>query len=96
MQGLKVLVIGMGVAIVVMITVIITTMATRATQSPETLPSFDPQKIAIPAGARVVDTSVGEGRLIVHLELGDGTSRLLAIDLASGRELGAINLGTAP
>ena len=96
MQGLKVLVIGMAVAIVVMITIIITIIANRAMQSPETLPSFDSQKIAIPVGTRVVGTSVGEGRLIVHLELGDGTSRLLTIDLSSGRELGVINLGAGP
>ena len=96
MQGLKVLVIGMAVAIVVMITIIITTMANRAIQGVDTLPSFAAQKIAVPAGARVVGTSVGEGRLIVHLELEDGSSRLLAIDLASGRELGGIDLRAAP
>ena len=96
MQGLKVLVIGMGVAIVVMITVIITTMANRAAIAPDALPEFAAQTLEIPAGARIAGSSVGDGRLIVHLDFADRSPRLLVIDLASGRNLGAIDLVEAP
>jgi hypothetical protein len=96
MQGLKVLVIGMTVAIVVMITVIVTTIANRAAYAPDSVPSFDPQMVEIPAGARVMNTSIGDGRAIIHLEFSDRAPRLLLIDLASGRNLGAIDLVAAP
>tara|TARA_B100000686_G_scaffold281149_1_gene302680 strand:- start:20 stop:310 length:291 start_codon:yes stop_codon:yes gene_type:complete len=92
MQGLKLLVIGMGVAIVVMITVIITTIVNRAAQAPESLPGFDMTKVDIPHGARIAGTAVGEGRVIVQLEFSDRAPRLLIIDLGSGRVLGVINL----
>ena len=96
MHGLKVLVIGMSVAIVVMITIIVTTIANRAAQAPDSVPSFDPQTVEIPAGARVVGTSIGDGRAIVRLEFADRPPRLLLIDLATGRNLGAIDLVVAP
>ncbi|MDA0231774.1 MAG: hypothetical protein O3B21_16555 [Proteobacteria bacterium] len=96
MQGLKVLVIGMGVAIAMMITVIITTMANRAMTAPESLPRFDPRTVEVPPGARIVGTSVGDGRIVVHLVFDNRPARLLVIDLASGRDLGAIDLVKKP
>jgi len=92
MQGLKLLVIGMGVAIVVMITVIITTIVNRASQAPDSLPRFDLTKVDISQGARIAGTEVGEGRVIVQLEFADRAPRLLIIDLSSGRMLGVIDL----
>ena len=92
MQGLKLLVIGMGVAIVVMITVIITTIVNRAANAPESLPRFDLTKIDIPLGARIAGTTIGEGRVIVQLEFADREPRLLILDLGSGRTLGVIDL----
>jgi len=92
MQGLKLLVIGMGVAIVVMITVIITTIVNRAAKGPESLPRFDLTKVDIPIGARIAGTAIGEGRVIIQLEFDDRAPRLLIIDLGSGRALGVIDL----
>lgn len=96
MQGLKVLVIGMGVAIVVMITVIVTTMANRVALAPDSLPSFEPQAVEIPTGGRVVGTSVGDGRVVVHVEFPDRPPQLLLIDAVNGRHLGTIDLMTSP
>ena len=96
MQGLKLLVIGLGVAIVVMLVVIVATIADRAAQAPERLPSFDPGTLSIPPGARIAGIAVGDGRAVVQLDLADGPPRLLVIDLASGRSLGVIDLVAAP
>jgi len=96
MQGLKLLVIGLGAAIVVMLAVIVATIADRAAQAPERLPRFDPGTLSIPPGARIAHVAVGEGRAIVQLDLADGRARLLVIDLASGRGLGVIDLVAAP
>ncbi len=92
MQGLKLLVIGMGVAIVVMITVIITTIVNRAVEAPESPPRFDLTTVDIPLGARISGTAIGEGRIIVQLEFADRAPRLLIIDLGSGRPVGIIDL----
>ena len=96
MQGLKLVVIGLGIAIVVMLAVIVATIADRAAQAPERLPRFDPSTLSVPPGARIAGITVGEGRAIVRLDLGDGRARLLVIDLASGRGLGVIDLVAEP
>lgn len=96
MQGLKLLVIGLGVAIVVMLVVIVATIANRAAQAPERLPSFDPSTLSIPPGARIAGIAVGDGRAIIQLDHADRPPRLLVIDLASGRALGVIDLVAVP
>ena len=96
MQGLKLLVIGLGAAIVVMLAVIVATIADRAAQAPERLLSFDPGTLSIPPGARIAGIAVGDGRAIVQLDHADRPPRLLVIDLASGRALGVIDLVAAP
>jgi len=40
--------------------------------------------------------SAGSNRLVVEIVLPDGNRRLVIIDLATGRQLGAIPLRTAP
>lgn len=49
-------------------------------------------KIAVPAGARVAETVIGEGRMIVRLVLPDDSQRFLVFDIDAGRRLGAIEL----
>lgn len=64
-------------------------------QGPSAAPSeatFGDVKVAIPAGAQVVATSTDSGRLVVQLRLGGGATRVLVVDLATGRRLGAIDL----
>jgi len=45
--------------------------------------------VALPAGARVLSTSIGEGRLAVTVELG-GKNEVLLYDLATLKPLGRI------
>jgi len=49
-------------------------------------------KVAVPAGARVAETVVAEGQMIVRLSLPDDSQRYLIFDLGTGRQIGAIEL----
>ena len=50
----------------------------------------------MPAGARIETIGVGTDRLVLAVLKPDGTRELLIVDLASGRRLGTIPLGTTP
>ncbi len=61
------------------------------------LPSaFGTGDITLPAGAKIEDLAVGDGRIVLQLRLDSGARRLLVLDLASGAQLGAVNLNSAP
>jgi len=49
-------------------------------------------KVAIPAGARVAETVVADGQMIVRLSLADDSQRYLIFDLGTGKQIGAIEL----
>lgn len=102
MRWLKVLVIGMGVAIVIGMAVVIFEIAqrastpSRAASEAKSVRTFGDVGIQIPANAVVVDTHTGPARLTVRLRLSDGRAALLVIDTASGEKLGLITLDDRP
>lgn len=99
MRALKILVIVMAVVILAGSATLIVLIAGRLSRSgPGTAPSqpFAAAPIELPAGARVETMSAGSNRLVVEIVLPDGNRRLVIIDLATGRQLGAIPLRTAP
>ena len=49
-------------------------------------------KVAVPAGARVAETVVADGQMIVRLSLADDSQRYLIFDLGTGKQIGAIEL----
>jgi hypothetical protein len=49
-------------------------------------------KVSIPAGAKVVETIVGEGQLIARVSLPDGSQRYMIFDLSTGKQIGSIEL----
>lgn len=49
-------------------------------------------KVVVPAGARVTETVVADGKMIVRLSLADDSQRFLIFDLGTGRRIGAIEL----
>lgn len=51
-----------------------------------------PLDVAIPPGARVIETRAEDGRLIVTARLENGDSRILIFDLETGQQTGAIRL----
>ncbi len=105
MQPLKALVIGMGVLIVVGLTIVIVTFVRRGDMPPATsigggpMPpiagasgGFGETRVALPPGAFAEETVADGARLIVRLRLPDGEAALLLIDARTGRKLGLILL----
>lgn len=98
MQGLKVLVIVMGIAIVAGVVVIGVTIYNRLSGGvAETAPgaAFGDVVLPVPPDSRVVSTHVTEGRLIAIIDSRDG-QRIAIIDLRTGRPLGTVKLVPAP
>ena len=99
MRALKILVIVMGLVILAGSAALIVVILGRLSKSgPGTAPPqpFAASPIELPSGARIEAMSTGSGRLVVEIVLPDGNRRLLIIDLATGRQLGAIPLHLAP
>jgi hypothetical protein len=100
MRALKILVAVMGIMLVggfaTLIAVIAGRVAHRQQASAPAATAFSGAPIDLPSGARTETMAIGDGKLAVALALQDGTRRIIVIDLASGRQLGAIPLRPAP
>lgn len=93
MRALKTLVIGMAVLIVAGIVVLVVTAIDRAGDGGGTsTAAFSPATVSLPAGAEIVETRVGDGRIVLRLKLADGNARLVIIDAATGRLSGTVDL----
>jgi Family of unknown function (DUF6476) len=97
-RTLKILVIVMAVLILAGSATLIVVIAGRLSRGGPGAPTqpFAAAPIELPAGARLETMSVGSDRLVLEIVLPDGNRRLVIIDLATGRQLGAIPLRTAP
>lgn len=93
MRALKFLVIAMGVLIVAGIGVIAVTIADRSADS--VTGAATEVKVDIPPGSRVVETSLDGDRLALRLVLADGTTRVLVLDTATGRDVARVELREA-
>jgi hypothetical protein len=96
MRALKILVGVMGAMILAGVAVLGATVAGRLGKSTPPAEAFTAPAIDIPAGARVESMSTGADRVVLDLVLSDGSRRLLIVDLASGRKLGAVPLRPSP
>ncbi len=83
MAALKVLVVVLGIAIVAMVLVIGVTIAKRFS-APGDGPAAD-IRLGLPAGADILAAVPGDGRLAVTVRQGDGTTRVVVVDLATGK-----------
>ncbi len=103
MQALKALVIFLGVLIVIMMGILAYGIATKfgnvvergdaeAPGVPIMAEPWESMRIAVPAGYRVAETVVGDGRMVVRLELADGSQRYLVFDLDAGQQIGVVDL----
>ncbi len=92
MRGLKALVIGMGVLIVAGVVFLLYAIIDKSGEKSAAGRSGLQAEIALPAGAEVVETRVGDGTIVLRLRLADGTGRLLVIDPATGKSRGRIDL----
>ncbi len=94
MRTLKALVIGMGVLIVAGTAVIAVTIARRGGEDRAASggASTTPAKIALPAGARVIETALDGDRIALRIVLTGGGERVMIIDARTGRRIGAVDL----
>lgn len=105
MRGLKSLVIGMGVLIVIGLTIVIVTLVNRY-NSPDagsveehasgiSVPvnsGFGERRLRIPKGAKILDINLDSDRVVVTLDLIDGSQAILLINIVTGNRLGLIRL----
>lgn len=82
-QALKVLVIGMGVLILVGVSIMVVTVINRVQERVTTTAAPARIAVTIPEGARLMAAVPDGERLVLHLETADGP-QVLVVDLASG------------
>ena len=104
MQALKALVIFMGVLIILMMVAVGYGIVVKFGDVVDGEDAAGPMapvmsgawernpRVAVPAGARVSETVIADGRMVVRLVLADGSQRYLVFDLDTGEQLGAIDL----
>ncbi len=102
MRTLKALVIGMGILIVAGTAVIAVMIARRGADgaagdnTASGGASTTPAKIALPAGARVIETALDGDRIALRIVLTGGGERVMIIDARTGRRIGAVDLMPGP
>ncbi len=67
-------------------------MADREEAAAPALSWTAPVDVAIPPGARAIETRADDDRLTVTVRLENGDSRILVFDLETGRQIGTIRL----
>ena len=97
MRGLKILVVVMGAMLVVGVAGLVVAIATRlAHRTPVPAAAFSAPPIMLPHGSKIETMSIGSDRIILQVDLVDGSVQLIVIDLATGKQLGTIPLQEQP
>ncbi|HEV2188351.1 MAG TPA: DUF6476 family protein [Stellaceae bacterium] len=97
MRGLKILVVVMGVMLVVGVAGLVVTIAMRlAHRAPSPAAVFSAPTIILPHGSTIETMTVGSDRIVLQVDLADGSVQLIVIDLATGKQLGTIPLQEQP
>lgn len=99
---LKIVVVGLGVLILIVLGVIVTTIAGRMGTPTEEVeitspaPSLDAVSglVTLPEGAEVTHMALDGGLLALHVRGADGWAQVLIVDLASGAVRGRLTLVT--
>ena len=95
MQALKALVIILGILILTAFGFLAYGVATKFGVSKLRVAaqdSFAENRVALSAGARVVETTFGGGRIILRVVMPDGAEALVLIDAATGVRVGLVHL----
>jgi hypothetical protein len=95
MQGLKILVIAMGALILIGVTVLIVTVATRL-KGGSAGRNFGAASLVLPKGCRAVEMTAAGARIALRLGDGPDCQLILLVDPDSGRETGRISLLAQP
>ena len=92
MRALKAMVIGMGVLIIVGVVFLIFAIVQKSGSGFGGKQTPVASSVSLPAGAEVVETRVGDKRIVIRLRLADGSGRLIILDSGSGRLIGQTDL----
>ena len=95
MGAIKAVVIGMGLLILVGFAVVAITLVNRMQDISAPAAAYKTQ-LLVPKGAKVVDSAVGAGTVLLRLQNSDGAEHLLVIDAATGLERGRVDLAQEP
>jgi hypothetical protein len=105
MRMLKPLVVVMGIMLVLGTAALIAAIILRASHRGAAPTDAAPAKaetapsrgvIALPAGARVVESRLAGGRILLRLALPENGEELIIVDAASGARLATLDLRTEP
>ncbi len=97
MRGLKILVIVLGVMLVVGFVGLVAAIATRlAPRAPAPAAVFSAPPILLPHGSKIETMTVDTDRIVLQVDLVDGSVQLIVIDLATGKQIGTIPLQEQP
>ena len=88
MRALKAMVIGMGVLIIVGVIVLIFAIVQKSGTGFGGKQTPVVSRVALPAGSEIVETRVGDKRIVLRLRLANGAGRLIILDSATGRLIG--------
>lgn len=102
---LKTLVIGLGITILICGAIVIAALVSRSSsyvesgtaglKSGSSFTSFDPKKIDLPKGARVIELRTDAGRMILRIRQIGGNEQILLLDLATGNQIGAFDIDSS-
>jgi len=97
LRGLKILVIVLGVMLVAGAAVLAAAIALRLAQrtTPPTRALVAPP-IFMPHGSKIETMAVGTDRIVLQVDLVDGSVQLVVIDLATGKEMEVVPLKEQP
>jgi hypothetical protein len=97
LRFLKILVVVMGVLLVGGIAALVGTIAARLShRAAPPAASFTAPAITLPHGSKIDTMSVGTDRIVLQVDLVDGSVELVVIDIATGRVIETIPLKEAP
>ena len=98
LRALKLLVVVMGVLLVAGVVALVVAIAARLSHRAPALPAtaFTAPPITLPHGAKIETMSAGTDRIVLQVDLVDGSVEMVVIDLATGRLVGVIPLREAP
>ena len=101
---LKWLVIGLSIAILLSGAIVIATMISRstndgtnprATSVRASSASFEAKRLELPKGSRVIELRTDSGRMILRVRQLGGNEQILILDLATGNQIGEIDVEAA-
>ena len=93
MQALKIIVVGLGLLILIGVTVVVVTISKRLSGMGG---AFANAALQLPKGCRVLDMAAAGGRLALRLGDGSDCQAILFVDPASGQQTGRLDLQQQP